>query len=71
MKEIKVSRNSRKTKYDANSFDKFLIIKKGEAGADLGNWSLPDLKIVIKEFINKNKQKEENIENKKEEKKEE
>ena len=47
MKEIKVSRNSRKTKYDANSFDKFLIIKKGEASADFGNLSLPDLKNVV------------------------
>ena len=60
--------------YDANSFVEFLISKKGEAGADVGNWSLPDLKNVVNEFINKNKQKEENIsniENKKEEKKEE
>ena len=47
MKEIKASRNSRKTKYDANSFDEFLISKKGEAGADFGNWSLPDLKNVV------------------------
>ena len=60
--------------YDANFFVEFLISKKGEAGADVGNWSLPDLKNVVNEFINKNKQKEENIsniENKKEEKKEE
>ena len=37
--------------YDANAFVEFLMGKKGEDGADVGNWSLPDLKNVVQEFI--------------------
>ena len=35
--------------YDVNSFVDFLIDKKGEGGADVGNWTMSDLK--VKEFI--------------------
>ena len=52
--------------YDANAFVEFLVGKKGEAGADVANWSLPDLKNVVQEFIsgqnNNNIQQEENKE---------
>ena len=52
--------------YDANAFVEFLMGKKGEDGADVGNWSLPDLKNVVQEFIaiqnNNNIQQEENKE---------
>ena len=52
--------------YDANAFVEFLVGKKGEAGADVVNWSLPDLKNVVQEFIsgqnNNNIQQEENKE---------
>ena len=37
--------------YDTNMFVDFLIGKKGEDGADVGNWSMSDLQIVVKEFI--------------------
>ena len=37
--------------YDTNMFVEFLMDKKGEDGADVGNWSMNDLKIVVKEFI--------------------
>ena len=40
--------------YDPNVFVEFLINKKGEAGADVANWSLPDLKNVVQEFIKLN-----------------
>ena len=29
--------------YDTNMFVEFLINKKGEGGADVGNWSMSDL----------------------------
>ena len=32
--------------YDTNSFVEFLVNKKGEAGADVSNWSFPDLKML-------------------------
>lgn len=52
--------------YDVNAFVEFLMGKKGEDGADVGNWSLPDLKNVVQEFIaiqnNNNIQQEENKE---------
>ena len=37
--------------YDPNIFVDFLIGKKGEDGADVGNWSMRDLQIVVQEFI--------------------
>ena len=37
--------------YDVNMFVDFLIDKKGEGGADVGNWSMSDLQVVVKEFI--------------------
>ena len=37
--------------YDANKFVEFLIGKKGEDGADIGNWSMRDLQLVVNEFI--------------------
>ena len=37
--------------YDANLFVEFLIDKKGEEGADVGNWTMNDLQKVVKEFI--------------------
>ena len=37
--------------YDTNMFVDFLIGKKGEDGADVGNWSMNDLQLVVKEFI--------------------
>ncbi len=40
--------------YDTNQFVQFLIDKKGENGADVAVWSMPDLKSVVKEFIKLN-----------------
>ena len=40
--------------YDTNQFVQFLIDKKGENGADVGVWTMSDLKIVVKEFIKLN-----------------
>ena len=37
--------------YDVNQFVAFLQSKKGEAGADISNWSMEDLYAVVKEFI--------------------
>ena len=37
--------------YDPNLFVEFLTDKKGDEGADVGNWTMSDLKIVVKEFI--------------------
>ena len=37
--------------YDVNEFVEFLTQKKGEEGADVSNWSMEDLKIVVNEFI--------------------
>ena len=37
--------------YDTGMFVDFLINKKGEGGADVGNWSMSDLQIVVREFI--------------------
>ena len=38
--------------YDPNIFVKFLIDKRGEDAADVANWTMADLKIVVNEFIN-------------------
>ena len=54
--------------YDTNTFVEFLIGKKGEEGSDVANWSLPDLKNVVQEFIslqNKNNNENNNINEKK------
>ena len=40
--------------YDVNMFITFLKLKKGEEGADIENWSMPDLQNVVQEFINLN-----------------
>ena len=37
--------------YDTNKFVDFLKNKKGDEGADVSNWTMEDLKIVVKEFI--------------------
>ena len=37
--------------YDANLFANYLITKKGEEGADIGSWSMEDLRAVVQEFI--------------------
>ena len=42
--------------YDGNAFANFLIEKRGEGGADISNWSLNDLQIVVNEFISLNEQ---------------
>ena len=57
--------------YDTNTFVEFLIAKKGEAGQDVANWSLPDLKNVVQEFISLHKQENNNnnINNNKDEEK--
>ena len=59
--------------YDTNTFVEFLIAKKGEAGQDVANWSLPDLKNVVQEFISLHKQENNNnnINNNKDEEKKE
>ena len=40
--------------YDVNQFIQFLTDKKGEDGADVSNWSMHDLQIVVHEFIRLN-----------------
>ena len=40
--------------YDTNQFVQFLTDKKGEDGADVANWSMRDLKQVVREFISLN-----------------
>jgi len=40
--------------YDTNQFVNFLTDKKGEGGADVSNWTMNDLKQVVKEFIKLN-----------------
>ena len=40
--------------YDVNQFIQFLTDKKGEEGADVSNWSMHDLQMVVKEFIKLN-----------------
>ena len=50
-KQIFLRENILDKGYDTNMFVDFLIGKKGEDGADVGNWTMNDLKIVVKEFI--------------------
>ena len=47
--------------YDANSFLDFLITKKGEMASDINNWTIEELKTVVSEF--KQTQKENQKEN--------
>ena len=49
--------------YDVNKFVEFLIDKKGEGGADVGNWSMSDLQIVVQEFINLNSGENQEVNN--------
>ena len=42
--------------YDQNKFIEFCISKK-ENGDDLSNWTLDELKEIIKEFIKQNERK--------------
>ena len=47
--------------YDVNDFITYLIDKKGEGGDDIANWSMPDLKAIVNEYIAyKEKEKKEN-----------
>ena len=48
--------------YDTNQFVNFLKSKKGEEGADISNWTLEDLKIVVREFIESLNYKDDNLE---------
>jgi sorting nexin-7/30/sorting nexin-8 len=48
--------------YDVNDFIAYLIDKKGEGGDDIANWSLPDLKAIVNEYISHKEQ--EKMENK-------
>ena len=50
-KQIFLRENILDKGYDTNMFVDFLIGKKGEDGADVGNWTMNDLKIIVKEFI--------------------
>ena len=51
-KQIFLRQNILDKGYDTNSFVEFMMDKKGgEEGADVGNWTMSDLKIVVKEFI--------------------
>ena len=36
--------------YDPQSFEDFLIAKKGETAIDINNWSLEELKLIVEEF---------------------
>ena len=40
--------------YDANQFIDFINAKEGKNEVDLNNWSMPDLKLVVNEFIRLN-----------------
>ena len=50
-KQIFLRQNILDKGYDTNLFVEFLIGKNGEGGADVGNWTMVDLKKVVKEFI--------------------
>ena len=59
-KQIYLRQNILDKGYDTNLFVEFLIGKKGEAGADVGNWTMIDLQTVVKEFISM-QEKTENV----------
>ena len=43
---------------DANSFADYLVSKRGEEGSNLNSWSMNELKLAVKEFIELNESKE-------------
>ena len=51
---------------DPEEFVEFLQEKKGEEGADISNWTMEDLKIIVKEFYELNKIPKEELEEKEE-----
>ena len=55
--------------YDTNKFIDFLKSKKGEDGADISNWTMEDLKQIVKEFVSliSNEKENEKIEEEKKE----
>ena len=57
--------------YDANSFAEFLISKRGEESADIGTWSMEDLREAVKEFLENHKIEQNNDEKEEISKKEE
>ena len=56
---------------DPGQFVEFLQEKKGEEGDDISNWTMEDLKIVVKEFYQINNIQDNEIEEKEKENKEE
>jgi len=56
---------------DPGQFVEFLQEKKGEEGDDISNWTMEDLKIVVKEFYQINNIQDDEIEEKEKENKEE
>ena len=38
--------------YDPQSFIDFLTLKKGETAADINNWTLDELKLIVVEYKN-------------------
>ena len=60
-KQIFLRQNILDKGYDTNLFVEFLMDKKGEEGADVGNWTMNDLKIVVKEFISLQENSNNNI----------
>ena len=51
---------------DANSFADYLVSKKGEEGSNLDTWSMSELKLAVKEFIEINDSKKKESEKEKE-----
>ena len=49
--------------YEANSFAEFLISKRGEESADLGSWSMKDLKEAVQEFLENHKSEQNDTKN--------
>ena len=51
-KQIFLRQNILEKGYDTNTFVEFMMNKKGgEEGADVSNWTMSELKIVVREFI--------------------
>ena len=51
---------------DANSFPDYLVSKRGEEGSNLDTWSMKELKLAVKDFIEINKKKKSEKEKEKE-----